>query len=144
MAEAFFGALRSKTRGPLVCEPRHASWFSDDADALLARHQVGRAAADPARHLNAHAPGGWPGFAYWRLHGSPRMYYSSYSGDALDALAREIAVHGAADRWCLFDNTTSGAAAADGLALMERLAEQAVAGQPTHQESGHTTAIPRP
>ena len=121
-AEAFFEALRARAPGPLVCEPRHPTWFSDDADALLARHQVARAAADPARHPAAGSPGGWPGLAYWRLHGSPRMYFSSYGDEDLAALANEISAHGAEDRWCIFDNTASGAAAADALALTALLA----------------------
>ncbi len=30
-------------------------------------------------------PGGWRGLAYFRLHGSPKPYWSSYDGDALAA-----------------------------------------------------------
>jgi uncharacterized protein YecE (DUF72 family) len=120
--DAFFGALRTRAPGPLVCEPRHATWFSDDADALLAGHQVARAAADPARHPRAASPGGWPGFAYWRLHGSPRMYFSSYDAEDLSALAEAIRRHPAETPWCIFDNTASGAAAANGLDLQALLA----------------------
>ncbi|HBZ46203.1 MAG TPA: DUF72 domain-containing protein, partial [Stenotrophomonas sp.] len=37
-ASSFFRALRRRSGVPLVCEPRHASWFTDTADALLLRH----------------------------------------------------------------------------------------------------------
>ena len=36
-------------------------------------------AADPARCDGADRPGGWRGLSYWRLHGSPVMYRSSYA-----------------------------------------------------------------
>ncbi|HLZ82762.1 MAG TPA: DUF72 domain-containing protein [Caulobacteraceae bacterium] len=121
VAGDFFGALRRRTAGPVVCEPRHASWFAGDGDALLARHRIARAAADPARSPAARSPGGWPGLAYWRLHGSPRMYYSAYAEPELAALARAIAANPAGERWCIFDNTASGAAAANGLALKDIL-----------------------
>jgi uncharacterized protein YecE (DUF72 family) len=35
-------------------------------------------------------PGGWRGLAYFRLHGSPRIYYSSYEDGYLDALAIKL------------------------------------------------------
>jgi uncharacterized protein YecE (DUF72 family) len=120
-ADAFFAALRARTDSLLVCEPRHATWFSEEAGALLAARRVARAAADPARHPGAAAPGGWPGFAYWRLHGSPRMYYSSYGGEDLTALAAAMESHPAETRWCIFDNTASGVAAANALDLQGRL-----------------------
>jgi len=121
-AGGFFAALRERHPGPVACEPRHAGWFASEADAMLQAHRVARVAADPARHPSAGEPGGWPGLAYWRLHGSPRMYYSAYGEAALDDLAQRLRA-APADRWCIFDNTTSGAAAADALALRRRLPE---------------------
>ena len=124
VAAAFFEGLRELWAGAIVCEPRHASWFDGAADALLARCRVGRAGADPVRHADpagaAARPGGWPGIAYWRLHGSPRMYYSAYDAAALRALAGEIRA-ATGEVWCVFDNTTSGAAAANALALQAML-----------------------
>jgi uncharacterized protein YecE (DUF72 family) len=49
VAAGFFGLLRRRTDTPVVCEPRHASWFTPQAEALLGRHSVARVAADPAR-----------------------------------------------------------------------------------------------
>ncbi len=103
--------------GTAVLEPRHASWFGAEAEALLGEFRIGRVAADPAVVPEAAAPGGWPGVAYHRLHGSPRMYYSAYSTEFLDALAAalEREAETAAEVWCVFDNTASGAAAGDAL-----------------------------
>jgi uncharacterized protein YecE (DUF72 family) len=114
---AFLEVLRARTAGALVCEPRHASWFEPDADAVLAEHRVARVAADPARVPDAALPGGWTGLRYYRLHGSPRMYYSEYDPDVLADLARKLMAEGAVETWCIFDNTTSGAATGNALAM---------------------------
>jgi uncharacterized protein YecE (DUF72 family) len=48
---------------------------------------------------------------YFRLHGSPRKYWSRYNADYLATLAVAIrATRPAADVWCVFDNTAGGAA----------------------------------
>lgn len=110
----FFALCRAMDAPHLVCEPRHPSWFTQEADALLATEHVARVAADPARVPRASTPGGWSGRCYFRMHGAPRMYYSSYLDEALAALARSITGI-AADTWCIFDNTASGAALGDAL-----------------------------
>ncbi len=116
----FFRDLRTRFCGAVVCEPRHRSWFTDEVDQLLAELHIARVAADPALVPRAGEPGGWTGLRYYRLHGSPRMYYSAYTPEQLDDLAAQLkAAPGPA--WCIFDNTTSGAAAADALALSDRL-----------------------
>jgi uncharacterized protein YecE (DUF72 family) len=123
IARAFFGDLKSQTDAQIVCEPRNASWFTAKADNLLAEQGVARVAADPAVHENAAKPGGWTGLGYWRLHGSPVMYRSSYAErihHVADQLSKFHACHGV-DTWCIFDNTASGAATRDALALMHAL-----------------------
>jgi uncharacterized protein YecE (DUF72 family) len=125
-AELFFQELRLRFDGLVVCEPRHASWFTDEVDALLVRHQIARVAADPAPVPKAAIPGGWPGLIYRRLHGSPRMYYSAYPAEYIEATAAlmgEIPDHDR-EHWCIFDNTALGEAAGNALALKRRL-EQA-------------------
>jgi uncharacterized protein YecE (DUF72 family) len=119
-AEEFFAALRRLHAGPVACEPRHESWFGEEGDGLLRRHGVARVAADPARVPSAAVPGGDPALVYYRLHGSPVIYRSDYEpariaaiGDAL----RQAAAPGA-ERWCIFDNTTLGAATGNALALV--------------------------
>lgn len=127
LAARFFADLRDAWDGLVACEPRHASWFAAEADALLAAHRVARVAADPAPDPAAASPGGWRGLAYWRLHGAPRMYYSAYDAPALERLAAAIAAQ-AGEAWCVFDNTASGAAAADALTLVELLNRGAARG----------------
>lgn len=104
----------------MLLEPRHASWFTPAADALLQRHGIARVAADPPRAPGGDEPGGWRGFAYYRLHGSPRMYYSAYESGFLDALAQRISSH-QSPAWCVFDNTAGNAAVPNALDLRERL-----------------------
>ena len=124
VVEDFFAAFRSRSPVALACEPRHASWFTADADGLLARLGVARVAADPARVPAAAEPGGWTGLTYYRLHGSPKMYYSAYTEEYVEALAARIHEDAAAGRqiWCIFDNTTLGAATGNALDLLARLA----------------------
>ena len=111
VAARFFDVLRSTHDGAVVCEPRHASWLSPAADALLARCQVARVAADPARAPGLERPGGWPGLVYYRLHGSPRIYWSRYDTAFIDRTAASLgALPRSIDAWCIFDNTASGAA----------------------------------
>ncbi|MEJ7811920.1 MAG: DUF72 domain-containing protein [Gemmatimonadaceae bacterium] len=122
-ARAFFTDLRERHAGDVALEPRHASWFGDTAARLLDAHRVARVAADPARVPAAGEPGGWPEAVYFRLHGSPRIYYSAYPEPYLDALAERL--RSAAERagavWCIFDNTALGAATANALGLLARL-----------------------
>jgi len=76
-------------------------------------------AVDPSRISNDQQPMGWQGFRYWRLHGSPRIYYSAYEQDRIDALARELTDNRQDEvpTWCIFDNTASNAAVGNALAL---------------------------
>jgi uncharacterized protein YecE (DUF72 family) len=122
-ADAFFAALRAAVAGDIVCEPRHPGWFEPDAEALLSAHCVARVAADPARVPAGGEPGGWPGLAYYRLHGAPRIYYAAYEPAAITAIAGRLAVHAAAGvpAWCIYDNTALGHATGDALATREAL-----------------------
>ena len=121
-ADRFFALFRGATSAGIACEPRHPSWFEPAADTLLERHRVARVAADPARVPEAAAPAGWPGLVYYRLHGSPVMYRSSYSDKALAAYGTSLlAASERGDAWCMFDNTLGAAATENALDLMERL-----------------------
>ncbi len=121
VVDAFFDLLRAWFEGNVVCEPRHASWFTDDAAALLRRFRIARVAADPAPVPEAAHPGGWEGMVYRRLHGSPRMYYSAYSSDFLADAARAMqAMPGTVEAWCIFDNTALGEATGNALSMMQQ------------------------
>jgi uncharacterized protein YecE (DUF72 family) len=122
IAGRFFGILRERHDGPVVCEPRHPGWFTAPADRLLRRHRVARAAADPVRALGAEEPGGWDGLVYYRLHGSPRTYWSRYDEHYLEALARRLeSRQSGTDAWVIFDNTAAGAAFENAWELQQML-----------------------
>jgi uncharacterized protein YecE (DUF72 family) len=125
VACAFFQAMRMRFAGGIVFEPRHPSWFTDDVDAMLTGFRVARVAADPAPVPEAAEPGGWSGIVYHRLHGSPRIYYSDYSEEFLDAIAARMrrATDSTAENWCILDNTASGAACGDALYLLRCMDE---------------------
>lgn len=125
VAIPFLTALRERFDGDIVLEPRHETWFTDVVDSQLTELRIARVAADPARVPIAAEPGGWRGLHYYRLHGSPRIYYSAYSPEYLEEMSRVIAgrVSSGARVWCIFDNTALGAAARDALAVQKQLAE---------------------
>jgi uncharacterized protein YecE (DUF72 family) len=122
-AGAFLHLLRDRFERAIVCEPRHATWFGAEADRLLSDCKVARVAADPARVPEAALPGGSANIAYFRLHGSPRMYYSAYENPFLTDLADRLNAAEAAETWCIFDNTASGAAIGNALTLESVLGE---------------------
>jgi uncharacterized protein YecE (DUF72 family) len=121
IARRFFELVRTSYEGPLVCEPRHATWFTPVVESLLEEFAVARVAADPPPVPPAADPAAWSGIAYYRLHGSPRKYWSTYSPEFLAALAATIGrARRDAEIWCVFDNTASGAAIANALELTAR------------------------
>lgn len=122
IAGAFFAALQARVAAPVACEPRHASWFAPGINDWLAERQIARVAADPVPKMvpkDAAAPGGWSGLAYYRWHGSPRVYYSDYEAAALAALRERADADAArgAEVWCVFDNTAEAAALGNALSL---------------------------
>lgn len=122
VVEDFFATLRARHAGPVVVEPRHRSWFTPEAEGLLVAFRIGRVAADPARVPEAAMPGGFGGVVYYRWHGSPKMYESEYSEAAIATLADRLGRYPEADEvWCIFDNTTFGAATGNALDLSRRL-----------------------
>ena len=122
VAEEFLGTLRELTAGRVALEPRHGSWFEGEAGELLRRHEIARVAADPARVPAAARPGGWLGWRYYRLHGSPRMYWSRYPQEYVRALAAEL-VAKRGEVWSIFDNTAEGAAIWNAVELRDDLAK---------------------
>jgi uncharacterized protein YecE (DUF72 family) len=126
-AAEFFEFVRERWSRDVALEPRNASWFTDEADELLVRHRIGRVAADPRRHggVNENGvpePGGWGGVAYFRLHGSPRMYYSEYEARFLEGVAKAVkAREKAGSVWEVFDNTAAGHAFGDAVGLQKMM-----------------------
>lgn len=112
-------ALREFHDGAVVLEPRHSSWKGKEPEALLNEARIGRVAADPpmlSDHLEA---GGYEGTVYFRLHGSPRMYWSSYDEVFLHRVRdrMRMAAKNASDVWVIFDNTAAGAAVPNAMRL---------------------------
>lgn len=108
-----FTVIRNADDGPIVIEVRHKSWASAEALDLLKRYAIDRVLADPAPV--------WPmeDFEtppkYVRLHGNPKVYYSSYTDDEIRTFSKLLA----ADGWCVFDNTASGAAIENALTMLK-------------------------
>ncbi|UHS59929.1 DUF72 domain-containing protein [Agrobacterium vaccinii] len=104
--------MREADPGQIVIEVRHKSWASAEAKDLLKRYAIDRVLADPAPV--------WPAddFAepprYVRLHGKPKIYYSSYTGDEIESFSTLLAPNS----WCVFDNTASGAAIENALTVL--------------------------
>jgi uncharacterized protein YecE (DUF72 family) len=138
--DSFFTGLRRQFTGDVACEVRHPTWFGTEPNTLLSSYKIARVAADPpiiprvpakpradveeiAEESAVPKPGGWGGLVYYRLHGSPRIYYSAYSAGYLKAVARTVAEaeKGGSRVWCIFDNTAEGAATGDALAVMDIL-----------------------
>lgn len=116
-ALGFFQHMRECYRGPIALEPRHASWLQ--AGELLHALQIGWVEADP-NPLGEQAALGWDGLVYLRLHGSPKVYYSSYDEPRLEAVTARLAA-ARVPAWCIFDNTAAGAAVPDALWVYEHL-----------------------
>ncbi len=109
----------------MVCEPRHATWFSPAVASLLDQYEVSRVAADPPPVPAAVVPAGWPRVAYFRLHGSPRKYWSRYDENYIATLVATVcSVATAEEVWCVFDNTASGAAIENAWELLEGVVGQ--------------------
>jgi len=122
IAERFFGSLRGRFEGGVALEPRHPTWFEAEAERLMTDHRVARVAADPAVVPAAAEPGGWDGLVYHRLHGSPKVYYSAYPDEYLEALARMLTrAARSTDVWCIFDNTAAFAATVNALDVLYRV-----------------------
>jgi uncharacterized protein YecE (DUF72 family) len=122
VATRFLSLLRENFSEEVVWEPRHRTWFDNEANDLLKDFRVARVAADPACVPPAAVPGGNESLGYFRLHGAPRLYYSSYSEDFLNGLAVQLKkISQKMPVWCIFDNTALGFAMQNALELKSKL-----------------------
>ena len=132
IAHEFFTTLRELHPGAAVLEPRHPSWFTATVDRLLRTFEIARVAADPPKGSeHAARPGGWQGLHYWRLHGSPRTYYSDYDPPWLKTFAGSLSPFAnkstANETWIIFDNTALGHATANAIWLNDALHQSTLA-----------------
>jgi uncharacterized protein YecE (DUF72 family) len=117
----FFLALRTHFKGPAVLEPRHCTWFTSVANTLLTDQKISRAAVDPPKgSIESASPGGDTDLVYYRLHGSPHTYYSSYEESFLVDLAARVAP--CPNVWITFDNTAQSHAYSNALRLGQIIA----------------------
>lgn len=124
VAERFFAAFGGKHAGDVYLEPRHETWFGKDAARLMQDFRVSRVAADPPVNPDAAEPGGSLDKVYFRLHGSPHVYYSGYANEYLDDLAIRLRAYAEAGvpTWCTFDNSARGEAIRNALHLTLKIA----------------------
>lgn len=115
-ANDLFLNFRERFSGEIVCEPRHASWFEPEAFKLLKAYSISLVGADPRPVSSAPAVLEYES-RYYRLHGSPRIYYSEYTEEFLHQFKEREALN-RADTWVIFDNTALGHAYQNALALM--------------------------
>jgi uncharacterized protein YecE (DUF72 family) len=111
-------------------EVRHDTFATEEAVALLRKHDIGLVVADTA--------GRWPmveqvtsDFVYVRLHGAEELYVSGYTPESLDAWARKLLRWHAAglDTYVYFDNDVKVRAPYDALALMQRCGVRSPGGE---------------
>jgi uncharacterized protein YecE (DUF72 family) len=105
--------MRDADNGPIVIEVRHKSWASGEALHLLKTYAIDRVLADPAAVWPAEDFERPP--KYVRLHGKPKIYYSSYTDEEIRSFSKLLAPDG----WCVFDNTASGAAIENALTMLD-------------------------
>ena len=117
----FFSRLRDIYDGPIALEPRGPTWAKTDALEILQAFRLSKVLADPepcplkrVERLSFEAE-----LRYFRLHGTPHRYRSSYETERLLRVAKAIVIGEATtlQTWCIFDNTAYGAATSNALEL---------------------------
>ena len=109
----------------LVCEFRHASWFTEAIYRLLRRYRVALCSSDSARYPRHDIL--TTDFAYYRLHGRPELFASPYSEADLEREAQQLRKYTDAgvDVYVYFNNTKAGHAIANARTLLALLGRQA-------------------
>jgi len=123
VATRFFKSVTEASTARVAFEPRHPSWFEPRAQATLSDLNVSRVVADPAKCEGAGEPPQAARLIYYRLHGSPRMYYSAYSEEYLSNLSKQIQIlrKRSKEVWCMFDNTARHASWGNAMYLQKLL-----------------------
>ena len=109
----------------LVCEFRHASWFTEEIYHLLRRYGVALCLADSMRYPRHDVF--TADFAYCRLHGRPELFASPYSEADLERAARQLQTYSDAgvDVYVYCNNTKEGHAIDNARTLLALLGRQA-------------------
>jgi uncharacterized protein YecE (DUF72 family) len=117
----FFTRLREKYLGPIACEPRHPTWFTQDAALVLNEAGIDLTAADPPPCHEAPRWDSMPSPVYFRFHGAPKIYFSDYTKGVLAKLAQRLVTLPPGTVTCIFDNTAAGLATDNALTLKRLL-----------------------
>lgn len=110
--EAFLVRLRAAYPGVVAWEPRHPAWDCEEARRLLADHRVTPVITEIPTPQTPRGENG----CYFRLHGTPRRYRSSYSDPDLSALADWLS-QASPPAFVVFDNTAGPAGVANARSL---------------------------
>jgi uncharacterized protein YecE (DUF72 family) len=111
----FFGGLDPAFK--YTVEARNATFVDERFFSLLRERNIAWCIADTAGRYPYHESV-TAAFVYMRLHGSERLYASSYSDDELKAVREKIAAWGK-EAFVYFDNDFCGFAPQNGRRLME-------------------------
>jgi len=119
--EALLSALPDDLR--CAVEPRDESWFCDEIDAVLSRHNAAFAVYDIDGRTSPVKT--TADFAYVRLHGPGAAYQGSYDHDALAGWAQRIQAwrENGRDVFVFFDNDQDGHAPRDAMRLMDMIGD---------------------
>ena len=113
----------------LVCEFRHASWFTEAMYQLLHRYGVALCSADSSPYPRSDVL--TTDFAYYRLHGRTELFTSSYSTVELAHMARQLQRHRNAGvtSYVYFNNTRQGHAINNARTLLALLRSRPTVGR---------------
>lgn len=107
--------VRKHFDGMIALEPRNTSWASGESLALMKEYNITKVIADPEK-----CPGIDAGVdKYYRLHGNPEIYHTCYENNFLANLELEFNRE-QQDIWCIFNNTASGYATINALAMTHK------------------------
>ncbi|HWJ29239.1 MAG TPA: DUF72 domain-containing protein [Flavisolibacter sp.] len=91
-----------------VIEFRHISWWRKDVIDILHQHNISFCGVSYPGLIND--PLVNTAFPYYRFHGVPKLYYSSYDHAFLDQIVAQIKQRDVTDAYLYFNNTASAAA----------------------------------
>jgi uncharacterized protein YecE (DUF72 family) len=115
-AYKLYKMIRKRFNGVVAIEPRNLTWLSNESIVLMNEFEITKVSANPEK-----CPGLNIGEEkYFRLHGSPEIYRSSYSDEFLDRLTTNLLLL-QGKPWCIFNNTTFGYATTNALELVQKL-----------------------
>ncbi len=115
--QIFFDLIRKNYQGDIVVEPRNVSWINSKARIWFENNKISKVVADPQLIHGTNKIETAGGLIYFRLHGSPEIYRSSYHDVFIKFLSGVLIRY--ENAWCIFDNTTLGFGTINALDLIK-------------------------